>query len=96
MKLPFVLDVDPQPASIFTDFGNLISCIANNKYDLFVIHYSDDYLMVSVHNMFVAVQEKETLLHTFNYINIPVTIDQLIWPSTSLSYIGIRIDTVSM
>ena len=93
LKLPFGCR---SSASIFNDFADLICWIANNKYGLIVIHYSDDYLLFSMPDMLIAVQDKDTLLHMFNYINVPVATQKLLGPSSSLPYIGIQIDTVSM
>ena len=93
LKLPFGLR---SSASIFTDFADLICWIANNKFDLLVIHYSDDYLMFSVPDMRLAVQSKATLLNMFHYLNIPVAEQKLLGPATSLPYLGIQIDTMSM
>ena len=44
LKLPFG---GRSSASIFTDFADLICWIITDKYLLIVIHYSDDYLLIS-------------------------------------------------
>ena len=93
LKLPFG---GRSSASIFTDFADLVCWIINNRYDLVVIHYSDDYLLISLAILTLAVNQKETMLAVFRYLNIPVADDKLIGPATSLPYLGIEIDTVSM
>lgn len=93
LKLPFG---GRSSASIFTDFADLICWIACNKYNLLVIHYSDDYLMISPPDMCTAAQEKKVLLSVFRYLNIPVAEDKLLGPTTSLPYLGIQINTISM
>ena len=93
LKLPFG---GRSSASIFTDFADLVCWIINNKYDLVVIHYSDDYLLISPAILELAIKQKETTLAIFRYLNIPVAEDKLIGPSTSLPYLGIEIDTVAM
>ena len=93
LKLPFG---GRSSASIFTDFADLVCWIINNKYDLVVIHYSDDYLLISPAILVLATKQKETMLAIFRYLNIPVADDKLIGPSTSLPYLGIEIDTVAM
>ena len=93
LKLPFG---GRSSASIFTDFADLVCWILNNKFDLLVIHYSDDYLLISPAIFALASKQKDTLLATFQYLNIPVADDKLIGPATSLPYLGIQIDTVAM
>ena len=93
LKLPFG---GRSSASIFTDFADLICWIVNNKYHLVVIHYSDDYLMVSPQDLAVASTQKITLLNVFRYLNIPVAEDKLLGPTTKLPYLGIEINTVDM
>ena len=93
LKLPFG---GRSSASIFTDFADLICWIITEKYLLVVIHYSDDYLLISPPDLPLATQEKETMLSVFHYLNIPVADDKLLGPSTKLPYLGIDIDTVAM
>ena len=93
LKLPFG---GRSSASIFTDFADLVCWIVNNRFNLVVIHYSDDYLLISPANIILASKQKDTLLSTFQYLNIPVAEDKLIGPATSLPYLGIQIDTMAM
>ena len=93
LKLPFGCR---SSASIFTDFADLLCWIINNKFDLVVIHYSDDYLLISPANLRLALQQKETLLTTFSYLNIPVAVEKLLGPATTLPYLGIGLDTENM
>ena len=93
LKLPFG---GRSSASIFTDFADLVCWILNNRYDLVVVHYSDDYLLISPPVLALAVRQKKTMLEVFAYLNIPVADDKLIGPATSLPYLGIGIDTVAM
>ena len=93
LKLPFGCR---SSASIFSDVADLICWIINNKYDLVVIHYSDDYLLVSPPVPSLAVQQKQTLLAVFKYLNIPTADDKIIGPATALPFLGIDIDTKEM
>ena len=93
LKLPFG---GRSSASIFTDFADLVCWIINNKFNLVVIHYSDDYLLISPANFILASKQKDTLISTFQYLNIPVAHEKLIGPATSLPYLGIQIDTIKM
>ena len=42
IKLPFS---GRSSASLFTSFAELVCCVLNEKWDLLVIHYSDDFLI---------------------------------------------------
>ena len=93
LKLPFGCR---SSAGIFSDFSDLICWIINNKYHLVVIHYSDDYLLVSPSILSLAMQQKQTLLAVFKYLNIPTAEDKVIGPATDLPFLGIIIDTLKM
>ena len=93
LKLPFGCR---SSASIFTDFADLVCWIINNKFNLVVIHYSDDYLMISPPDPALASQQKVTLLHVFDYLNIPAAEDKHLGPATALPYLGIEVNTVDM
>ena len=93
LKLPFG---GRSSASIFTDFADLVCWIINNKYDLLAIHYSDDYLLISPALFYLALQQKQTMLEVFRFLNIPVAEDKLLGPANALPYLGIDIDTVAM
>ena len=93
LKLPFGCT---SSASIFNDFADLVCWIINNKFDLVTIHYSDDYLTISPANLSLALTQKQTILHTFRDLNIPVSEDKTMGPATSLPYLGIQLDTVAM
>lgn len=91
LKLPFGCR---SSSSIFTDFADLVCWILNNKYDLIVIHYSDDYLLLTKGNFALAQHHLKRFLDVFDYLNIPVALDKLIGPTTRLIYLGIEIDTM--
>ena len=93
LKLPFGCR---SSASIFTDFADLVCWIINQKYDLVVIHYSDDYLLISPALLELATQQNKTLLAIFRYLDIPVAEDKLLGPTTKLPFLGIDIDTEQM
>ena len=93
LKLPFGCR---SSASIFTDFADLVCWIINNKYKLIVIHYADDYLLVSLPNLAEASIQKNTLLEVFHYLDIPVVESKVLGPATALPYLGIEINTVAM
>ena len=82
-------------ASIFTSFSDLVCWILRNKRRLTIIHYSDDFLMISS-TLQKALGELKDLRYTFECMNIPVAEDKLEGPSTALSFCGITIDTEDM
>ena len=90
LKLPFG---SRSSSSIFTSFADLVCWILTTKVKLVIIHYSDDYLLVSVADMVRAKNDLRDLLATFDYLEIPVATDKLIGPATEVVYLGITINT---
>ena len=82
-------------ASIFTSFADLVCWVLNNKFELLVIHYSDDFLMFTRSNLLLALDHLKRLKEAFRYLNVPVAEDKLVGPETNLPYLGIEIDTVA-
>ena len=82
-------------ASIFTSFSDLVCWILRNKRKLTVIHYSDDFLLISL-TLQDAIRELGDMRHTFTCLNIPIAEDKLEGPATALSFCGIRINTEDM
>ena len=58
LKLPFGGRSFP---SIFTDFADLLCWILTTEYQLVVIHYADDYLLLAPQDMVIAVHQLEVL-----------------------------------
>ena len=90
VKLPFG---GRSSASIFTAFADLVCWVLNQKYQLLVIHYSDDFLMFTRADLITAHHHLRTLKHAFEVLDIPVATDKLVGPATKLPYLGIEIDT---
>lgn len=82
-------------ASIFTSFSDLVCWILRNKRKLTVIHYSDDFLIISV-TLPDALRDLDDFKYTFLCLNIPIAEDKLVGPATDLSFCGIGINTVDM
>ena len=89
-KLPFG---GRSSASLFTSFADLVCWVLNEKVQLLVIHYSDDFLMFTRSDLLTAFEHLSRLKRTFSYLNIPVADDKLVGPATALPYLGIEIDT---
>ena len=91
VKLPFG---GRSSASIFTSFADLVCWILNEKFQLVVIHYSDDFLMITRADIIIAHMQVNKLKKAFHILNIPVALDKLIGPSKRLPYLGIEVDTM--
>ena len=91
IKLPFG---GRSSASLFNNFADLVCWVLNEKFQLLVIHYSDDFLMFSRSDLVTALQHLKRLKRAFRILNIPVADDKLEGPATDLPYLGIEINTV--
>ena len=58
-----------------------------------ILHYSDDYLLVSPPNIHIAHQELATVKDTFQHINVPIATEKIAGPSTIMTYLGIEINS---
>ena len=90
LKLPFG---GRSSASIFNSFADLICWILTQKFDLIVIHYSDDFLLITKSDYLLALAHLNKLKSVFAFLDIPVAEDKLIGPCTSLPFLGIQIDS---
>ena len=91
IKLPFG---GRSSASFFNSFADLVCWVLNNKFQLLIIHYSDDFLMFSRNHLITALSHLRQLKEAFRYLNIPVASDKLEGPDTNIPYLGIEINTV--
>ena len=90
LKLPFG---GRSSASIFTSFADLVCWILTQKYNLIVIHYSDDFLLITRADLELALAHLQKLKSIFAYLEIPIAEDKLVGPATELPFLGIQIDT---
>ena len=91
-KLPFG---GRSSASLFTSFADLVCWILNEKFELLIIHYSDDFLMFTRSDLMTALEHLKRLKKAFRFLNIPVADDKLVGPANQLPYLGIEIDTIN-
>ena len=92
-RLPFGLRSAP---SIFNRFADAVCWIINHIYKILsLIHYSDDFLLVSPPSYVTAHKQLDTVKQAFNYLNIPIAEDKLEGPKTQLVYLGILIDSTN-
>ena len=89
-KLPFG---GRSSASLFTSFADLVCWVLNEKFNLLIIHYSDDFLMFTRCDLMTALDHLKRLKKAFHYLDIPVADDKLVGPANELPYLGIEIDT---
>ena len=81
-------------SSIFVTFADLLCWILTQKCHLNTIHYSDDYLLVSPPTPPSQADRDVTVFRsTFRTLGVPVADDKLVGPTTSLTFIGIMINT---
>ena len=90
-RLPFGLRSAP---SIFNRFADAVCWIINHIYGILsLIHYSDDFLLVSPPSFSTAKEQLDTVKQAFDHLNIPIADDKLEGPQTQLVYLGILIDS---
>ncbi|CAG8648486.1 7121_t:CDS:1 [Dentiscutata heterogama] len=75
---------------IFCRFADIITWIAVQQGIKSVIHYVDDFLIISKSG---AQQDLEQFLRILKILNIPYKKSKLEGPCTTLTFLGIRIDT---
>ena len=61
-----------------------------------IIHYLDDFLIVAKNNVPIATQALNETIALFNWLHIPIAPGKLEGPTTSLTYLGILINTATM
>ena len=90
--LPFGLRSAPY---LFNQFAQALSWIMKENYSINHIHYLDDFFLVSpAANPDQCSRNVTTMLNLCSRLGIPVAIDKLEGPSTSIVFLGILIDSV--
>ena len=91
-RLPFGSRSSPY---IFNSFANLLCWILQSVFAIsYIIHYLDDFFIC--HSSFSeCLQDKERLIKAFSHLNVPLAEGKLIGPSTTITFLGIEIDTIS-
>ena len=91
--LPFGLRSAPK---IFTAFSDAIAWVLFSRGVRNVIHYLDDFLLFGAPFSNEAQSCLSTTLSTFDELGIPVSLPKLEGPHTSVTFLGILIDTARM
>ena len=82
---------------IFNHFANLVCWLINHKYGIpNLIHYSDDFFLVSAQNPALAKTELATVRQAFKDLGIPLADDKIEGPSTEMIYLGILVNSSNM
>ena len=78
---------------IFCRFADIVAWIAHDNGIPAIIHYVDDFLIISHPD---KVSEKDTFLELLNDLKIPIKLQKLVGPTTNLIYLGFELDTINM
>ena len=91
--LPFGLRSAPKLFNIMADF---LAWIAT-QYDIpFLIHYLDDFLTMGMANSPICQRNLNILTQICNYLGVPLALEKVEGPLTTLPFLGILLDTVKM
>ena len=93
-RLPFGLRSAPV---IFNRFADAVCWMLNSVCNFKnLIHYSDDFFLVSSSNASEAASDLCVILNpVFHHLSIPIAEDKLEGPSTSIIYLGININSAN-
>ena len=94
VRLSFGLRSSP---GIFGRFADLICWVLKTVFGLdALIHYSDDFFLVSCIYEGVARADLQRMIEAFIQLNIPLAPEKILGPATILIYLGILIDSGNM
>ena len=89
--LPFGLRSSP---GIFNQFANLVCWVIKSKFGIVsIIHYADDFFLVSGKDIHIAQQQLDTVCQAFQEMGIPLAKDKIVGPVQKLTYLGIEINS---
>lgn len=90
-QLPFGLRSSP---AIFNRFADAVCWIVQFIFKIKnIIHYSDDFFLVSSPNIATANKDLNTVTSAFKTLGVPISEDKLVGPATSVTYLGITINS---
>ena len=91
--LPFGLRSAPK---LFNILADLLSWVTTQQGVTFSMHYLDDFLMFGPPDSPICQQNLNTFTQVCNELGIPLATEKLEGPSTSLTFLGIILDTHHM
>ena len=92
MALPFGMRSAPK---LFTAVADALAWALYQRGIKYLLHYLDDFLFLGSPHTEEAATALQLALHTFNHVGVPVAAEKTEGPSTSITFLGIVIDTVS-
>ena len=87
--LPFGLRSAPY---LFNQFASALHWIMATNYAADVIHYLDDFLLAGPAGQPTCSESAETMLRVCERLGIPVALDKLKGPATTITFLGITIN----
>ena len=91
--LPFGLRSAPK---LFNILADLLAWIAAQEGISGILHYLDDFLIIGPPHSHVCKQNLDTFMQLCDNLGIPLASEKIEGPSTSLSFLGICLDTACM
>ena len=91
--LPFGLRSAPK---IFNAVADALEWMAGQEGITSLFHYLDDFLIVGSPGSLECSRHLTILLALFEQLGVPVAMDKLEGPTTSLTFLDIQIDMISM
>ena len=91
--LPFVLRSAPR---LFNVLADLLEWILKQCGVSFCTHYLDDFLTIGPPDSFTCQQNLQTIQQVCKQLGIPLALEKVEGPSTSLDFLGITLDTGKM
>ena len=92
--LPFGLRSSPY---IFDRVATVIEWIIKSHFSIdALLHYLDDFLAVAPPCLSLASKQRDVIVQAFNYLQVPLATEKLEVPVTTLTFLGITLDTVKM
>ena len=91
--LPFGLRLAPRLSNILADF---MGWILQQQGVFPLLHYLDDFLTVGPPASDICQQQLDTVKQVCDMLGVPLALEKVEGPSTSLSFLGITLDTVNM
>ena len=91
--LPFGLRSAPK---LFNILADLLEWILQQQGVSSCIHYLDDFLTIGPPESFSCQRNLDTIKHVSEWLGIPLALEKVEGPSTSLKFLGIILDTIRM
>jgi len=91
--LPFGLRLAPRLSNILADF---MGWILQQQGVFPLLHYLDDFLIVGPPASDICQQQLNTVKQVCDMLGVPLALEKVEGPSTSLSFLGITLDTINM